>query len=155
MTWSNMQRFGAAPPTCPEIRKMPILAYNFWTVYPKIIKLVSLDSGRHAESTDIQFYHVGHFGCRPFWIMCKNAVFYERMNRLLWNLVWVITTMPWSSLRSFETAPPSGEFFFSNAYNFGCGWHILMGVCFLVSWILADSNDTRLARFRHMVCAEL
>ena len=70
MTWGYMLRFGAAPPTGPEIWKMAIFAYNFWTFCPKIIKLVSLDSGQHAESTDIQFYHIGHFGCRPFWIMC-------------------------------------------------------------------------------------
>ena len=70
MTWGNMQRFGAVPPTGPEIRKIAIFAYNFWWVCPKIINLVSLDSGHHAESNDIQFSHICHFGCRPFWILC-------------------------------------------------------------------------------------
>ncbi len=38
-----------------------IFAYNLWTVWPKIIKMVSLDSVHHAESNHIWF------PCQPFW----------------------------------------------------------------------------------------
>jgi len=48
-------------------------------VWPKITKLVSLDSVGHVKSNDIQFSRVGHFRCRPFWIMFQNAVFFERI----------------------------------------------------------------------------
>ena len=79
MTWDFLQCFDAAPPSGQEIWKMHIFAYNFWMVWPKITKLVSLDSVGHVKSNDIKFSHVGHFRCRPFWIVFQNAVFFERI----------------------------------------------------------------------------
>ncbi len=74
-TWGYLQYFGIVPPSGQEIWKMAIFAYNFWMVWPKIIKLVSLDSVEHAELNHSQFSHVSHFGRCHFELCCKILYF--------------------------------------------------------------------------------
>jgi len=44
-------------PLAPPTVQSHVFADNFWTVSPKIKKFL-LDSGRHAESTDIKFWPI-------------------------------------------------------------------------------------------------
>ncbi len=81
MTWGYLLSFGATPPSGQEIWKLVIFA----SVWPKITKLVSLDSVEHAESNHPQF------PSQPFW---ASAILNFVVNKF-WRIITKLTMCLW------------------------------------------------------------
>ncbi len=101
--------FSTVPPSGQEIWKMAIFAYNFSMVWPKITKLVSLGSVHHARVKPYPMFPMSAILCVGYFEFCSQMLYLRTHWRIVTKLVWFISTMPWSSVRSFEQAPPSGK----------------------------------------------
>ncbi len=86
---------------------MQFFAYNFSVVWPKITKLVSLDSAHHVESNHIQFSHVSHFEfCSQMLYFTKALMQVFELPELAHSIWWRIVELHFVHLGCFPNRQP-------------------------------------------------
>lgn len=68
MTWGCVYSFGTVPTTGQEMWKMPIFAYNFQIVWPKITTFKFFF--KCVTAFQVERYTI--FQCRPFWVLATS-----------------------------------------------------------------------------------